>query len=392
MLAGAQPGDIAGMVAGMCFRFVGRLLLFVDDDQADIAQRGENGGPRSDDDPDFLAQDALPLHVTLGRGQPAVQDGDGRSETGANAPDHLGRQADLGHKDQNPSVQIDGSLSRLQVNFGLAAAGHAEQQVLGTAVRVAFAGGQGARDAPDGLSLVRVGLKRFLVFDIVFRFRFAPRLLAVELDPLALGQGRQHRTADMAGAHDFRDRRLAGLQQQFNHPLLTQSADFAVGQAAGRVGRVGQFRHAHPFFLDRADGRRDHAAQCVAIRTQIAAAHPSGQPDLIRQQDRTLGQQTLDRLDEKIGIRRAQADGHVSLAGAVAFAERHAHPAADKKAPLQLVRYAVGVFAVKGSVRLTEDDTAIKIHGHLPVRASRTRSAGLTQASRPGNRRRPGSR
>ena len=68
----ADDGDVAPVVARALVLLVRGVVLFVDDDQADVLERGEHGGAGADHDVDVAAADALPLIVPLAVGEAAV--------------------------------------------------------------------------------------------------------------------------------------------------------------------------------------------------------------------------------------------------------------------------------------------------------------------------------
>ena len=76
----ADDGDVAAVVARALVLLVRGVVLLVDDNQADLFERREDGRPRADDDVDVAAADALPLIVTLAVGEAAVLDGDALAE------------------------------------------------------------------------------------------------------------------------------------------------------------------------------------------------------------------------------------------------------------------------------------------------------------------------
>ena len=70
------------MVARGLVLLVGRLVLLVHDDDAQVGQRREDGRPRADDDVGQAGRDLLPEAMPLGGGQAAVQDGDVTRDVG----------------------------------------------------------------------------------------------------------------------------------------------------------------------------------------------------------------------------------------------------------------------------------------------------------------------
>ena len=81
-LGGEPLGQGAGVVAGVGVLLVGPLVLLVEDDQPEVAQRGEEGRARADDDAAATGGDRLPGGVALGVGQGGVEDGDLVRESG----------------------------------------------------------------------------------------------------------------------------------------------------------------------------------------------------------------------------------------------------------------------------------------------------------------------
>ena len=58
---GAHHGYVTGVIARSFFLFVGRVVLFINDQQSQIVHGGENGGTRADHDTRIAALDAMPL-------------------------------------------------------------------------------------------------------------------------------------------------------------------------------------------------------------------------------------------------------------------------------------------------------------------------------------------
>ena len=126
----ALRGDGAGVVARVGLLLVGRVVLLVDADQAEVRHRREDGGARADDDGCFARDDAFALVAALRVGEARVQDGDPVAEAGLEATQRLGRQRDLRDEHDRALAALERGSARLQVDLGLAAAGRAgEQQV-----------------------------------------------------------------------------------------------------------------------------------------------------------------------------------------------------------------------------------------------------------------------
>ena len=68
------------MINDAVLLLVGAVVLLVDDDQAEAADRGKDRRPRPDHDGDVAAANPVPLIVALAIGQPAVLDRDAVAE------------------------------------------------------------------------------------------------------------------------------------------------------------------------------------------------------------------------------------------------------------------------------------------------------------------------
>ena len=105
------------------------VVLFVDDDQAGPQQRAEDGRARADDD---RAVPSRALRHAASRSdvvQPRVQHGERRVEARPEARDQLRGERDLGHQHERLFAALQNGGDRVQIDLGLAAAGHAVQQM-----------------------------------------------------------------------------------------------------------------------------------------------------------------------------------------------------------------------------------------------------------------------
>jgi len=121
-------GHGAGVIARLVILLVGAVMLLVQNDEAQIAGRGEEGGARPDHDLVPAFGQRLPGRVPLGIRQGGVEDRHPAGEAGDEPAHDLGRQRDLRHQhDRRPAMaQTPGD--RPQVDLGFAAAGDAVQQ------------------------------------------------------------------------------------------------------------------------------------------------------------------------------------------------------------------------------------------------------------------------
>src|SRR5439155_16559047 len=94
--ARAHDGHLARVVARRLALLVARLVLLVDDDGAEVAERREDGRAGADGDALLAAAEGEPGVVPLAVGEGAVQHGDPVPEDGAEAVDRLRGEGDLG--------------------------------------------------------------------------------------------------------------------------------------------------------------------------------------------------------------------------------------------------------------------------------------------------------
>src|SRR5688572_20886936 len=82
----AHDRQVAGVVAEAILLLVGRVVLLVDDDEAEPRDRREECRAGADDRPRLAAPDAPPLRPALARPEPAVEHRDRVAEP---APDAI---------------------------------------------------------------------------------------------------------------------------------------------------------------------------------------------------------------------------------------------------------------------------------------------------------------
>ncbi len=131
----AHDGDVAGVVARSFFLLVGRVVLFVDDDQREIGDRGEDRRPRADDHARFAALDAVPLLGALAIGERGVQDGNFVAENLVQVGGDGGSQADFRDEQDGGASGFEHAAHGGQIDRGLARSGDAVQQHAGELAR-----------------------------------------------------------------------------------------------------------------------------------------------------------------------------------------------------------------------------------------------------------------
>ena len=120
--------DVAGVVPESLLLLVGRVVLLVDDDEAQAAERGEDGRARPDHHARAAVADPSPLVPALARPEPAVQNGQNVAEAGAHAVHELMGEGDLRHEQQHVAPGGEGALGGGEEDLRLAASRDAVQQ------------------------------------------------------------------------------------------------------------------------------------------------------------------------------------------------------------------------------------------------------------------------
>ena len=173
----AERGNVARVVLRAHVRLVGVFLLLVDDDHAEVRQRGEHRAARADDEIDFARGNAAVGVMPLPRRERGMQHRHPFAVKRAEKRHGLRGQRDLGHKhDHLPPVRAHAVDHRLH-HAGLARAGHAVEQ---GAVR-ALRGVKCAQAVICG-SLVRAELVLPPFVDLQVGIRIAVDGLGAELD------------------------------------------------------------------------------------------------------------------------------------------------------------------------------------------------------------------
>ena len=94
----SQQSHVASMVSKAVVLLERGVMLFVDDDDAELGYRRKQRRPGSDRDPHLSTAKRSPRVVALPDGQTAVQDRDFVSESGTEATDELWGERDLGNQ------------------------------------------------------------------------------------------------------------------------------------------------------------------------------------------------------------------------------------------------------------------------------------------------------
>ena len=111
-LGGAPAGDRPGVVAGIPLLLVGGVVLLVDDDQAEVAERREDRRAGTDTDPGGPGTQSSPLVEPLALREPGVEHGDAVAEPGRDPADRLRGEADLGDEQDRAAAPVQRRLDR----------------------------------------------------------------------------------------------------------------------------------------------------------------------------------------------------------------------------------------------------------------------------------------
>ena len=117
-------GDGARVVAGVKLLLVRRVVLLVDDDEAQVRHGSEDGRAGTDDDACLAARDPLALVAPLGFRQGGVDNRDALTTRGE-AAERLRGQGDLRHEHDRSPATFERGGAGLQVDLRLAAPGRA---------------------------------------------------------------------------------------------------------------------------------------------------------------------------------------------------------------------------------------------------------------------------
>ncbi len=316
---GTLAGDVAGVVAGNGLLLERCFVLFVDDDQPEMRTGGEDCTPRPDDDLHLAGGDLCPVPVPLAVRQMAVQNRDA-VEAGAKPADRLGREADFRHEhDRLPTIRND-LANRLDVDFGLAAAGHAVQQN-----RLVPACPQGGVDFVERVFLLFIEHEIALGDD---RFGFVARRFFPQtnrLDVSFLPQAVDRARSAVSGCGDlFATHRIGGREKHFHDGSLLLRQRKCFQRLFAVLSRAEKGQQTCASLLPNAG--RNHAVQHLPPPTQVVVGDPAGQFEHLRRNERLAIEHVDDRFElaaRRLG--RPHGDD-VARFGPITASKRHADP------------------------------------------------------------------
>jgi len=124
----AHHRDVAGVIAHAIFLLEAGLVRLVDDDQAKIGIRQEQRGARADDHPGAAVRKRPPVVLALGLFHTAVPGQRFGTEPGFKTIEKRLGQGDFRQQHQHLPVLPQGLGNGLEIDLGLARAGHAVEQ------------------------------------------------------------------------------------------------------------------------------------------------------------------------------------------------------------------------------------------------------------------------
>ena len=123
-----HDGQVPSVVADAFFLLVGGVVLFVHDDEPEVADRRKDRGPRPDRHNRVLPGNPRPFLPALLFGHGAVQHADPTAEPLLGLREELVGQGNL-RDEKNDTFPVPQRIfGRGQIDFGLSTAGHAVQQ------------------------------------------------------------------------------------------------------------------------------------------------------------------------------------------------------------------------------------------------------------------------
>lgn len=127
----AHDREIAGMILGNIFLFVGGLVFLIDDDKAKVTYRSKDGGAGADDDAGFSIPDSVPFIEAFSLGKIGVLHRNlviDIREASLETTNGLGSQRDFRKENDDVFTKIEGFACCLQIDFSFSRSGDAEEE------------------------------------------------------------------------------------------------------------------------------------------------------------------------------------------------------------------------------------------------------------------------
>ncbi len=288
-------------------------MLFVDHDQAQARQGGEQRQAGAQQDVGLAARSPQPSAQTVAFGQAAVDHRQPVAQARAHAVFQLRGQIDFRHQQQHLPPRRQHLLRQTQIELGLAAAGHAVQQGHTAAGRQQVL--QPGQGTGLGVGQDRAGVSRCRVGGLSHGGVHADRPISLKGVALALAGGARRPGPPIGPADRPARRARAGIsgglaQRRRQHrqqdlaqrPVVIVRREFRQTQPVGRHGRqIVQHRLDRPHPVRRHAGRIPHGPH-HAHHGAAAERHPHTHPGRHR---------PVMRIIEQAGQRHIQRHGQV---------------------------------------------------------------------------------
>ena len=320
---GADHREVAAMIFGWVFLFVGGLVFLVDKDEAEVGQGSEDGGARAHDHAGGAFADAMPFVEALPLSEGGVQDGDefgGLAEAGFEALHGLGGEGDLGEKDDDCFSRFQSRLGGLEIDFGFSGAGDAVEED-GLA---AFGGVEGGFDFFEGFRLFGVECFFGVVEEDFVGIGIALDGDVLEDDEAFVGEGFDGGGGAVAQLGDGESFGSAGLQEREDGVL----AFGALGEGFEGFGVdvLGGDGLLDCFFgmVFLAHGLGEEGAHDVLERGAVVAGHPVRELEEAGGDERVGVDEGFERAEIELQILRLVHAQDGAGGGAVAEGDTHA--------------------------------------------------------------------
>lgn len=134
--ASDEAGEAQGGIARGVFLVIGGFVGFVDDDLAEVANRGQEGGTRADNNQRLgrtvagcgAEEDVEPDLAAFGGGLAGMDEEDALTEGGFEDFDELAGESDFRDEEDGGFAALEGFRGELEVDISLTAAGDAAEE------------------------------------------------------------------------------------------------------------------------------------------------------------------------------------------------------------------------------------------------------------------------
>lgn len=130
---GHETGKAEGGITGRIILVVGAFVGFVDNDETEVANRGEKGRAGADDDGGFGGmEDFKPCLAAFSGGLVGVDEMDARAESLLEDVDELGSEGDFGDEEDSGLLRFKALSGHFEVDIGFTATSYASEQTSGS--------------------------------------------------------------------------------------------------------------------------------------------------------------------------------------------------------------------------------------------------------------------